>query len=79
MNIKSEEAYRLTRELANATGESLTMAVTVAVRERLARLPSKKPVKMSERLMAIADDTAQRLVGLPNHDELLYGADGLPK
>lgn len=38
LNIKNEETYALARELADQTGESLTEAVTAAVRERLARL-----------------------------------------
>ena len=38
LNIKSEEADRLARELAAATGESITTAVTTALSERLARL-----------------------------------------
>ncbi len=36
LNIKNEEAYRLARELADATGESLTDAVKSALRDRLA-------------------------------------------
>jgi antitoxin VapB len=35
LNIKSEEAHRLARELARLTGESMTAAVTEAVRQRL--------------------------------------------
>lgn len=36
-SIKSEEADRLARALAQLTGENLTEAVTTALRERLAR------------------------------------------
>ena len=36
-SIKSEEADRLARALTQLTGESLTEAVTTALRERLAR------------------------------------------
>ena len=35
LNIKNPVAERLAQELARATGESLTEAVTVALRERL--------------------------------------------
>lgn len=42
LNIKSEEADRLARELIAATGESLTEAVTVALAERLARVQKKR-------------------------------------
>ena len=37
LNIKSHEADRLARELAAETGESLTMAVTRALVDRLQR------------------------------------------
>ena len=35
LNLKNEDTNRLAHELADLTGESLTTAVTVAVRERL--------------------------------------------
>lgn len=37
LSIKSEEADRLARELVDLTGETLTMAVTEALRERVQR------------------------------------------
>ena len=37
LNIKNEDGYRLATELSVLTGESLTMAVTAALRERLER------------------------------------------
>ncbi len=37
LSIKNDEAHRLATELAGLTGESLTAAVTLALRERLAR------------------------------------------
>ena len=37
LNIKSEDGYRLATELSALTGESLTGAVTEALRERLER------------------------------------------
>ena len=37
LNIKNEETCRLARELAQLTGESMTGAITVALRERLER------------------------------------------
>jgi antitoxin VapB len=83
LNIKNDETYRLTQELSNLTGESLTTAVTVAVRERLERLRAteKKP-GLAERLMAISRITAP-LFKEPwrsiDHGELLYDEKGLPK
>ena len=37
LNIKNEETCRLARELAELTGETITGAITVALRERLKR------------------------------------------
>ena len=41
LHIKSEETHRLARELARLTGESMTAAVTEAVRERIDRLRNR--------------------------------------
>jgi antitoxin VapB len=38
LNIKNAETHRLVKELAALTGESMTAAVTNAVRERLERV-----------------------------------------
>jgi antitoxin VapB len=37
LSIKTDEADRLARALAKLTGETMTAAVTIALRERLAR------------------------------------------
>jgi len=42
LNIKSSETDKLARDLAEATGESITTAVTVALKERLARVKRRK-------------------------------------
>ena len=77
LNIKNEEAHRLARELANLTGESMTAAVSEAIRERLERVRSKS---MAERLMQIAKECGP-LWKKPHVsvDELLYDEKGLPK
>ena len=38
LNIKDPEAHKLARKLADHTGETMTRAVTEALRERLARV-----------------------------------------
>ncbi len=83
LNIKNAETYRLIRELADLTGESMTGAVTEAVRDRLERLQATESTAgMAERLHAIAADMRARL---PDdffdieHGDLLYDEDGLPK
>jgi antitoxin VapB len=83
LNIKNEATYRLVRELAELTGESMTGAVTQAVRERLERLRQAEGREgMAERIHAIAADMRARL---PDdffdieHGDLLYDENGLPK
>jgi antitoxin VapB len=82
MNIKNPETYRLAKELAALTGESLTTAVTEAVRERLERVRHKPDPAKVERLMAIARKMAP-LMKEPwkstDHGELLYDEKGLPR
>jgi len=58
LSIKTDEADRLARELAKLTGESLTDAVTVALRERLARQRQDLENNYVERLMAFAESIA---------------------
>ena len=82
LNIKSEEAHRLARELAEVTGESMTVAVTVAVRERLDRLHRQRGASLVERLLAIGRDCAAHLkepCRSVDHGALLYDERGLPR
>lgn len=81
MSIKSVEAERLTRELAEATGESLTEAVTVAVRERLDRVRGQQQGRLADRLLAIGRDLAPRLrepYRSADHGDILYDDKGRP-
>ncbi len=79
LNIKNEETHRLAQELAALTGESMTSAVTEAVRERLRRVKSKG---MAERIMKIARKCGPRWkepYRSIDHGDLLYDEKGLPK
>jgi antitoxin VapB len=82
LNIKNEETHRLVRALAALTGESMTDAVTEAVRERLDRLRKAQAVGLADRLLAIGRDCATRLkepYRSAEHGELLYDERGLPR
>ena len=82
LNLKNEEAHRLAHELAGMTGESLTTAVTVALRERLERLQQSKRGALSDRLLRIGKDCAAHLKEpflSIDHGDLLYDERGLPK
>jgi antitoxin VapB len=81
LNIKDECTDRLARELAAETGETITKAVTVAVRERLERLRGAVPrERRQQELTRIAKRSAQRRVrdGRSADEILGYGPDGLP-
>ena len=63
--IKNPEAERAVRELAELTGESLTTAVEVAVRERLAKQREVRPRRARTiEEMREATDRFRRAVGL---------------
>jgi antitoxin VapB len=84
LNIKNEETCRLVQELAQLTGESLTAAVTGAVKEKLEkeRSQQQRTPGLAERLMEIARDTAPRFKEpwkSIDHGDLLYDEMGLPK
>ena len=86
LNIKNRETYRLVKELADLTGESMTAAVTEAVRERLERLSAGRSdediAARARRIMELAAEI--REAAPPGYfdqdfDELLYDEKGLPK
>ena len=82
MNIKNKEANQLARQLSKLTGESLTFAVTEAVRERLDRVRSEHGVDLAERLLLIGRDCSAHLkepFRSINHDDMLYDDRGLPE
>ena len=62
LNIKNEETCRLASELAQLTGESMTGAITVALKERLERERRGRTVEARAReLHAIGQRCARRL------------------
>jgi antitoxin VapB len=80
LNIKDPEAHELAQAIARLTGESMTRAVTEALRERYARIEQRKTKATVEELLAIADRAASH-VKRPylDHAELLYDSNGLPR
>jgi antitoxin VapB len=82
LNIKNEKTHRLVRELARATGESMTAAVDKAVRERLERVRRNKKGSLAERLLQIGRECAAHMKEpylSIDHGEMLYDEKGLPK
>jgi len=81
LNIKNHEAHTLAAALAGLTGESLTVAVTAALRDRLERERRRRDAgAIADRLMAIG----RRYADLPDtqartpEDILGYDEIGLP-
>ena len=81
LNIKDPEAHKLARKIAEQTGETMTRAVTEALRERLSRLTKvRKRETMAAELLAIGRRCAATLKKKPvDHAVLLYDEHGLPK
>lgn len=82
INIKNEKTQKLAKELAKLTGESMTAAITEAVRERLDRMRGKQGASLAELLLQIGKDCAAHLhepFRSVDHGELLYNEQGLPR
>jgi antitoxin VapB len=82
LNIKDPEVYRLARQVADLTGETLTDAVRYALRERLSRELQARPDPLwIEKLREISDRCAARPVIDTRSDNDLVGYDefGIPR
>ena len=83
LNIKNEQACRLARELSQLTGETMTGAITVALRERLEREKRDRSIETRiQQLRAIAERCADLMGPGPTAvamGDLLYDERGLPK
>jgi antitoxin VapB len=82
LNIKDSETHRLVRQLASVTGESMTVAVRNAVRERLDRVTGEREGSLADRLLEIGRDCASHLrepFRSADHGDLLYDERGLPR
>jgi len=82
LSLKDPEVDRLAREVAARTGETLTTAVAVALKERLARLKGRRRRRpLREELREIA----RRCAALPTLDDrsadaiVGYDERGLPR
>lgn len=84
LNIRDPEVHELAREVAHATGETMTQAVKTALRERLTRVRDDRERERQRRLEAI-EDFVRRFQALPvldprTPDEILdYDENGLPR
>lgn len=80
LNVKDPEAHRLAQAIARETGETLTCAVTEALRERYERLHNRNAEALAADIRAIADRAAAHIKGpYLDHADYLYDEHGLPK
>ncbi|MCW3847533.1 type II toxin-antitoxin system VapB family antitoxin [Sphingomonas sp. LB-2] len=85
LNIKDAETVRLARQLADATGQSVTAAIRAAL-ERELRENEKAKAERRQRVREIVKGSRELLkpefrdqeLSL-THGDLLYDEDGLPK
>ena len=81
LNIKDPETHALAKRLARLTGESLTRAVKLAIRQRLAQVEKAQGMT---RLADELDDIALHCAGLPRRNQrdaeeiIGYDERGLP-
>ena len=82
LNIRNSEAYRLAKEIADRTGESLTEAVTKALRERGQKQDQDQAETKAGRLAGLKE-VVRQFDTLPmddrKPDEIVgYDQNGLP-
>lgn len=82
LNIKDAETDRLARELAAATGESITVAARRALEERLQRVRARAAVQPTQHQLdeLVKRGRARRLKDTRTSEEIVgYDEHGLPR
>lgn len=81
LNVKDPEAHKLAKAIQRETGETLTLAVVEALRERLERVRrQRKEKRLAEELAAISRRYRAAMKGPPiDHAAFLYDERGLPR
>ncbi len=83
LSIKSPEAHALAAELARRLDTSMTQAVTIALKDKLAATGSEAVVReRADRMLRMARAVAERLTPeqrAMDIDAELYDEHGLPK
>lgn len=84
LNIRDPEVHALAREIAEATGETMTQAVKGALRERLERVRVVHEAEQERRLAAIREFVARfqaaPVIDPRSPEEIWdYDENGLPR
>lgn len=78
LNIKDPDTDRLARELAELTGESITVALRHAIEDRL-RVERRRTAPRADLTDLIRRGRARTTTELAEDVILGYGSDGLPR
>lgn len=79
LNIKSERAHELARQLARETGLSMTAAIEKALEDQLMRIHRHAERESRyQRIRAIVDSLPPAPPGVTSDHSDLYDDDGLP-
>ena len=83
LNVKNDDTCRLADELARLTGETMTGAITVALRECLEREKRERSVEIRIQEMRVIAERCAKLMGpgplAVEIGDMLYDERGLPK
>jgi antitoxin VapB len=80
MNIKNPEVQRLAKQLAQATGQSMTMAIEGALREKLYRVHRERDIELRRaEVRRIVERNGPTPSGMTSDHSDLYDEIGLPK
>jgi antitoxin VapB len=79
LNIKSDEAYELARDIARRTGKNLTLVVTDALRETHRSLTREERLAKLEEIAQKASKLWDEPWKSMDHGDILYDEWGLPK
>lgn len=80
LNIKNDEVQRLAKELALATGQSMTSAIEAALREKLYRMHRDRDIELRRaEVRRIVERGGPTPEGLTSDHSDLYDEIGLPK
>jgi antitoxin VapB len=82
LNIKNEETVRLVRELSRRTGQSMTAAITLAVKAQLEQERPNPKAGLADWLMQLGRETSPLMndgrTSKELIDELYHPGTGLP-
>lgn len=81
LSLKDPETDQLARKVSQLTGETITQAITIALRERLDRLEHNYDMMKKVRIQEILDQFKAKVpltAKSSDHNDTLYGKDGLP-